>query len=80
MTTLFDKFPDDIGAFQLKQYKDHSIEVIYVAVEDKKLSEMAVRAVINELRLKSEGLVDIRSKKVEKISHDKGKTRFIIKA
>lgn len=77
MTTLFDDAPDSVGGFQVIQHKDYSLTLRYVPVND--ASSDQVEKVCEKLRKRfSQYPISVKGEATTEISHDRGKTRFIV--
>jgi phenylacetate-CoA ligase len=77
LTTIFDHEPTAISAFQLIQKRDYSLELNYIPGENFNY-EYIVNDVVERLVKTSGGQIPILQNKVSRISHDKGKLRYII--
>jgi phenylacetate-CoA ligase len=77
LTTIFDDFPGAVREFQLIQGKDYAIQLLYVPNELDNLSTV-ISSVMGNLIKKTQNQVKVSAKQVDKISHFKGKTQFII--
>lgn len=78
MTTLFDDFPNAIKGFQFYQFKDFSIELKYVPNIQNINGNKELVQVINNLRIKTQNQISIKTKEVEEIAHNNGKLKYII--
>ncbi|MHC4255137.1 MAG: phenylacetate--CoA ligase family protein [Planctomycetota bacterium] len=78
LTTLFDRFPDAVKGFQVRQKKDYSIQLIYIPSSDTETLSRALKIIKNELMEKLDSQVEITLKPVKNIAHDRGKLRFVI--
>ena len=77
LTTIFDNFPDAVYEFQIYQYKNYSLCLYCVPGKAKDYEDICKKQVlILEKLTSSEVLIDLKF--VDSISHDQGKTRFII--
>jgi phenylacetate-CoA ligase len=79
LTTIFDNYPDRINAFQIHQKKDYSInlKVVPEHLNATELNEV-LENISTELVKKTKNQVKFDVEIVNEISHDAGKTRFII--
>ena len=75
LTTIFDESPDLVHGFRAVQHADLSITIEYVPAKD----ESGVLEVLRRFadKLKGEAVVDFR--RVDRISHDRGKLRFVVR-
>jgi len=78
LTTLFDGCPEAVRAFQVRQLRDQSIVLRCVPMEGEGSRHQA-EAVAEGLRKRVEGRVHVRLEWVERIDHDRGKTRFVVR-
>lgn len=78
LTTIFDDFPTAVEIFQIRQFQDYSLEIKCVPSKDIKLFEKVSEIVIENLKKKTNNSIKININIVSEISHDKGKTRFIV--
>ena len=77
LTTIFDDFPDVVRAFQVKQSKDFSIELLYVQADN--APDLNSINIVRDRILKiSNSQVPVILKKVDEIPHDRGKSKFIV--
>ena len=75
LTTIFDESPDLVYGFRAVQHSDLSITVEYVpAKEDCKVLDVLRKFAE---KLKGDAVVDF--KRVDQISHDRGKLRFVVR-
>ncbi|MDP2361570.1 MAG: hypothetical protein Q8O14_12610 [bacterium] len=78
LTTIFDSCPEAVRAFQVRQLLDQSI-VLRCVPGDGAHARRQVEAVALGLRHCVAGCVPVRLELVERIAHDRGKTRFIVR-
>lgn len=78
LTTIFDDFPEAIDAFQVRQNKDYSLDILVVPNE--KYNDLAniLKQVKKTLEEKTHRQVPVEMKIVKTIEHDRGKLRFVI--
>jgi|GEM_PF-399623 len=77
LTSLFDNHFDSIQTYQFLQAEDYSVILNYVARKGK-IVEPLVSIVIEDLRIKLNGEVDIFARQVEKIEKPNGKALLVI--
>ena len=78
LTTIFDDFPDAVKSFQIVQRADHSICLKYVPGLSSTILSYSLQKVRDELSRRTQGRVALTMEAVEEISHDRGKTRFVV--
>jgi phenylacetate-CoA ligase len=78
LTTLFDGCPEAVRAFQVRQLRDQSILLRCVPGAGESARRQA-EAVAENLRHRVAGRVPVRLEWVERIEHDRGKTRFVVR-
>ena len=77
LTTIFDKTPDAVVSFQIKQESNYSLDLLCVLGSDPKAKD-TVETVAEKLRILVKNAFPVRVAIVKEIPHDRGKTRFII--
>jgi phenylacetate-CoA ligase len=78
ITTLFDHCPDAVSAFQVRQFADYSITVYVVPSADRLAATVAVNGVVEMLRSRTNGSVEVNCKLVSEIESERGKTRYVL--
>jgi len=78
VTTIFDNDPHCVKAFQVFQKKDFNIDVRVVLNPLERDANERVSRVVEKLREKTLGLVEVRAVHVTNIESDRGKTRYVI--
>lgn len=77
LTTIFDDAPDAVKCFQLQQKKDYSISLVCVLGNGDDALEIC-NVKVHELERLTGNEIKVSLSIVEKIDHDRGKTRFIL--
>ncbi len=77
-TTIFDAFPQAVRQFQICQHLDKSITLKIVPNEAYLQSSEEIELVLKKIKNIVDGQVDINLMRVNSISHDRGKTRYVI--
>lgn len=75
LTTIFDASPDLVYGFRAVQHADLSITIEYVPAGEERLVQDVLRRFAE--KLSGEAVVDFR--RVDRISHDRGKLRFVVR-
>ena len=75
LTTIFDGAPDLVYGFRAVQHGDLSITIEYIPAKD----EGSVLEVLQKFADKLEGEAVVYFKRVDQISHDRGKLRFVVR-
>ena len=75
LTTIFDESPDLVYGFRAVQHADLSITIEYIPAKD----EGKVLEVLQKFADKIEGDAVVDFKRVDQISHDRGKLRFVVR-
>jgi phenylacetate-CoA ligase len=78
MGALFGEFPEVVKAYQVRQKKDYSIDLLYVPVPDAEVLSKALVFIENQLVKKTKSQVVITLKEVKEIPHDRGKLHCVI--
>ena len=76
LTTIFDRYPDSIRGFRIHQSKDYSIRIEYLPRE-KTTADNAIQDAQQNLEKVTKNLVRLEFVAVERIPHDRGKTRYV---
>ena len=80
LTTIFDRFPDAVAEFQVRQKKDLSLNVLYVpATHDDVALSKVLASVEEELVKRTRGYVSITFEQKAAIPHNRGKLQFVIR-
>lgn len=77
LTTIFDEYPDAVQAFQVRQFKDYSVHLVYVPAQAVGVTATAIQRVKTELETKCRAQVKVLTEPVEQIPHERGKLRFV---
>lgn len=77
LTTIFDKYPEAVRKFQVRQASDGSLVLRYVPGSSPSSAE-EFQIVFNKLKGLIGGRAVIRPEKVENIPHDRGKYKYIV--
>jgi phenylacetate-CoA ligase len=78
LTTIFDKYPDAVKGFQVRQKNDYSIKIVYVPnLEGRRLTRV-LEDVHKDLLDRTQGQVKIEFESVNVIMHDRGKLKFVV--
>ena len=77
LTTIFDDYVDQVKAFQIKQKKDFSIEILFVQNEN--IDDFTSLKIVREKFLKlCNYQVTCSLQRVNEIQHDRGKSKYVI--
>jgi len=77
LTTVFDDTPATVKAFQIHQHQDFSVDLVCVLGTNGDAVAVC-EGKVQSLRELAHSKIDVRLRVVDEISHDRGKTRFII--
>lgn len=76
LTTIFDRYPDSTRGFRIHQNGDCSIRIEYIP-RNEAIVDVAIRDAQQNLEKVTKKLVKIEFVAVDKIPHDRGKTRYV---
>jgi phenylacetate-CoA ligase len=77
LTTIFDKYPDAVKGFQIRQEADYSLRLFYVPQAEGFELEEVLRKVNAEVRKRTQEKVAVTMEAVEAIPHAEGKLRYV---